>query len=140
MFFLVPALLLLLLEMPWPTTLLAPPWRWILGGSLLASWVALQGWAAVTMTRAGTTPLPARPTTAIVDGGPYRFTRNPMYVSFALMTAGIAVLAGSAWALAAVPVGVAGITWGAIQREERYLERKFGDAYLQYKRRVRRWI
>ncbi|MGQ0536975.1 MAG: methyltransferase family protein [Methanobacteriota archaeon] len=140
LFFLVPLVVLSLVDLVWPTTVLSGPARWLVGGGLVAAWLGLQGWAYLVMRRAGTTPLPARPTTAIVERGPYRFTRNPMYVGFALGTVGFAVLADSAWALLAVPVGILGVTYGAIRREERYLERKFGAPYIEYRRRVRRWI
>ncbi len=92
------------------------------------------------MRRAGTNVDPYRPATAIVTGGPYRFTRNPMYVGFTLMYAGI-----SAWTNALLPILLLPAVQqlmrrGVIEREERYLERKFGDEYLRYKARVRRWI
>ena len=92
------------------------------------------------MRRAGTNVDPYRPATAVVTGGPYRFTRNPMYVGFTLMYAGI-----SAWTNALLPILMLPAVQqlmrrGVIEREERYLERKFGDEYLQYKGRVRRWI
>lgn len=92
------------------------------------------------MRRAGTNADPYRPATAIVTGGPYRFTRNPMYLGFTLMCAGI-----SSWANALVPILLLPAVQrlmrrGVIDREERYLESKFGDEYLRYKGRVRRWI
>lgn len=67
-------------------------------------------------------------------------SRNPMYVGFALWTLGIAVLLNSVWMLLVVPVGLVLTDRIVIRREERYLERKFGDEYLSYKRRVRRWL
>ena len=92
------------------------------------------------LRRVGTNVDPYRPATAVVTGGPYRFTRNPMYVGFTLMYAGI-----SAWTNALLPILMLPAVQqlmrrGVIEREERYLERKFGDEYLQYKGRVRRWI
>lgn len=83
---------------------------------------------------------PWKPTTAIVTAGLYRITRNPMYVGMALAYAGVAVFLGSALALALLPVALAAIHYGAVMREERYLEGKFGDEYLGYKARVRRWL
>jgi protein-S-isoprenylcysteine O-methyltransferase Ste14 len=100
----------------------------------------LGAWGDLSMKRAGTSPFPWKPTKAIVDAGPYRFTRNPLYVAQALMHAGIAALGDSAWALAAlVPVLVV-VRYGVIKPEEEYLTRKFGDAYVAYTRRVRRWL
>ena len=85
-------------------------------------------------------PIPFNPSTRIVVHGLYRFTRNPMYIGFALWTLGLAILVDSAWMLLAVPIGLVLIDRFVITREERYLERKFGEEYLDYKRRVRRWI
>ena len=92
------------------------------------------------LSRAGTNVDPYKPATTIVSGGPYRFTRNPIYVGFTLTYVGI-----SAWANALLPILLLPAVQhvmrrGVIEREERYLERKFGDEYLQYKGRVRRWI
>ena len=88
----------------------------------------------------GTDPIPFNPSTRIVAHGLYRFTRNPMYIGFALWTLGLAILVDSAWMLLAGPIGLVLIDRIVITREERYLERKFGKEYLNYKRRVRRWI
>ena len=92
------------------------------------------------LSRSGTNVDPYKPATTIVTGGPYRFTRNPIYVGFTLMYLGI-----SAWANALLPILLLPLVQqlmrrGVIEREERYLERKFGDEYLRYKERVRRWI
>ena len=87
------------------------------------------------------TPLdPYTPSKAIVTDGPYRLTRNPGYLGMALTYAGIAIVSNAPWALAPLPVAIAIIDRGVIAREERYLERKFGTRYTDYKRRVRRWI
>ena len=89
----------------------------------------------------GGTPLRTEePSTAILSTGPYRFTRNPLYLSLALLQIGVGIATGLAWILIVlVPVLVV-IRYGVIAREERYLERKFGDEYLSYKNRVRRWV
>jgi protein-S-isoprenylcysteine O-methyltransferase Ste14 len=101
---------------------------------------ALGAWGDLSMKRAGTSPLPWKPTLAIVDTGPYRWTRNPLYLAQTLMHAGIAALGDSAWALAMlIPVLVV-VRYGVIGPEEAYLMRKFGDEYLTYTRRVGRWI
>jgi protein-S-isoprenylcysteine O-methyltransferase Ste14 len=87
------------------------------------------------------TPLdPYKPSATIVTEGPYKLTRNPAYLGMTLTYTGISVLTNSPWALAPLPVAVAVIDRGVIDREERYLERKFGATYVDYKRRVRRWI
>ena len=92
------------------------------------------------MKRAGTNVDPREPTTAIVTGGPYRFTRNPLYLSTTLIYGGITTLANALPAALLLPIVLAIMRRGVIEREERYLERKFGDEYLDYKARVRRWI
>jgi protein-S-isoprenylcysteine O-methyltransferase Ste14 len=92
------------------------------------------------MRRAETNLDPYKPTTAIVKEGPYRFTRNPLYLSMTLMYAGITSLANALPAALLLPVALHLMRHGVIEREERYLERKFGEEYLQYKARVPRWI
>jgi protein-S-isoprenylcysteine O-methyltransferase Ste14 len=90
--------------------------------------------------RAGTPVDPYTPSEAIVTDGPYRLTRNPAYLGMALTYAGIAIVANAPWALVPLPVAIAVIDRGVIAREERYLERRFGRPYVDYKRRVRRWM
>jgi protein-S-isoprenylcysteine O-methyltransferase Ste14 len=88
-----------------------------------------------------TTILPAgRSSRAIVQRGPYRFTRNPMYVAMTTAYIGAALLMNSIWPLLVLPVAVLTIDRYVIPREERYLRRKFGDEYAAYARRVRRWL
>jgi APA family basic amino acid/polyamine antiporter len=87
------------------------------------------------------TPIPTNePTQAIVRSGPYRVSRNPIYLAFTLLHLGIALWVNGGWLLAALVATTAILRFGVIAREERYLERRFGDAYLDYKRSVRRWI
>ena len=92
------------------------------------------------MRRAGTYVDPYEPATAVVTGGPYCFTRNPMYLGFTLMYVGISAWANALSPILLLPAVQRLMRRGVIEREERYLERKFGDEYLQYKGRVRRWI
>lgn len=138
--FVLPFALLLVLEWLVPTRLLAPGLRWTVGAAFLVIGASLAGSGFATQKRAGTDPIPFHPTTKIVTKGPYRITRNPMYLGFALATLGLAFLADSAWTLLAVPAGLVLVDRFVIVREERYLERKFGPEYLAYKRRVRRWL
>ena len=100
--------------------------------------VGLSGFREVR--RAGSNVNPFKPVTAIVTGGPYRFTRNPMYLGFTLMYVGISALANALLPILLLPIVQQLMRRGVIEREERYLERKFGDEYLRYKGRVRRWI
>ena len=87
------------------------------------------------------TPIDVRkPTTAIVSGGIYRLSRNPMYVSLAVVYLGIACWVNSLWVLLLIVPVLIVVDRGVIRREEQYLEHKFGDVYLRYKSEVRRWI
>ena len=92
------------------------------------------------MIRAKTHFDPYKPSTALLTDGPYRFTRNPMYVALLALAAGIALLCNSAWMLFGLFPAAIVLRFGVIAREERYLERKFGDAYRRYLGRVRRWL
>lgn len=107
---------------------------WILLGLLLA------GWALFNFRRAGTSPLPHAPSSALVSHGAYRWTRNPMYVSLAVVSVGIGLLANALWPIVSVPVALVLVDVLVIRREERYLDGRFGDTYREYRRRVRRWI
>src|SRR5207249_4132055 len=111
-----------------------------LGTNLDAVVVLLAVSAAYLFRRAGTTPNPAKPTSALVIWGPYRFTRNPMYVGMATLYCGGTLLLNDPWPLAFLPLVMALVQRRVIAREEAYLERKFGDVYRAYKARVRRWI
>ena len=90
------------------------------------------------MRAAKTNVNPTLPVTTIVTEGPFRYTRNPLYMGFTLIYTGIALLANALWALLLLPVVLVVMIYGVIKREERYLERKFGEQYLSYKDKVRR--
>jgi len=120
-------------ELPWAV-------RWILGGALALGGVALLLSFNTAFVRRGTAVEPWKPTTAIVTTGPYRFTRNPAYLGMALLYIGLTLLADAPWALLVLPFVIAVIDRMVIAREERYLERKFGAEYMDYKRTVRRWV
>lgn len=112
----------------------------VCGALLLALWLALDTWAIFTIFRSGLSPNPTRPVTALASHGPYRFTRNPMYLSLAFLHAGAGLLANSLWTvLFTIPVLYL-VKRLAIDPEEEYLARKFGGEYLEYKQRVRRWL
>lgn len=92
------------------------------------------------LVRAKTAIDPRKPTTAIVTEGAFRFSRNPIYLSLLLLYLGLASLINSLWILlCALPLIVV-LQRGVVEREERYLERRFGEKYLGYKNRVRGWI
>ena len=90
--------------------------------------------------RARTSPLPIKPTTTLVRSGPYRWTRNPMYLGMLLVYVGVALLFDVFWALVLTPAVVFLVTRLVIRKEERYLEAKFGDEYRGYAAQVGRWL
>ncbi len=110
------------------------------GAALIVAGAGLMGAFVRAFGRAGTPCDPGTPSEAIVTDGPYQLTRNPGYLGMALMYSGIAIVSNAPWALVPLPVAIAVIDRGVIAREERYLERKFGAAYTDYKHRVRRWV
>jgi protein-S-isoprenylcysteine O-methyltransferase Ste14 len=120
-------------SLPWSVAVLV-------GAASIIAGVGLMGSFVEAFRRARTPLDPYTPSEAIVTDGPYRLTRNPGYLGMALTYAGIAIVSNALWVLAPLPVAIAVIDRGVIAREERYLERKFGTPYVDYKRRVRRWI
>jgi protein-S-isoprenylcysteine O-methyltransferase Ste14 len=112
----------------------------LLGWPLVGGGVMLSGWAFRTLWAAETTLRPDKPVSKLTQEGPFRYSRNPIYLSDAMIYAGIAVLRNSLWAILLLPLAVFVIEREVIGREERYLEGTFGEEYLDYKRRVRRWI
>ncbi len=123
-----------------PTPILPHGLAYGLGAVLVFIAVGIRLWGGRVMGRAGTSIKPTVPTTALVTTGPFRFSRNPLYVSVTLFYLGIAIAARSLWALALLLVVLVVMQRGVIDREERYLERRFGADYVRYKERVRRWI
>jgi protein-S-isoprenylcysteine O-methyltransferase Ste14 len=117
----------------------AVPSGWV-GGAVFATALALAVWAIATITRAGSNVPTNRPTTTIVDAGPFSFTRNPIYLGMFLGLVGLAIAFDSLWLLVALVPFALVIRYGVVAREEAYLERKFGHAYRSYRSRVRRWL
>jgi protein-S-isoprenylcysteine O-methyltransferase Ste14 len=130
----------LALEAAWPIDGLDNPARWIVGLAGILGWVAIGARAFGLFRRKGTAVIPTSPASTLVTTGPFRFTRNPMYVGFALLYAGLAVWLDVIWALIVLPLVIVAVDRIVIAREERYLERRFGDEYVAYKQRVRRWL
>lgn len=114
-------------------------WR-IIGGILGLAGTSLGVWGAYTLRRAGTGVRPDQPVTALVAGGPFRYSRNPLYIALTTIYAGIAITFGAWWPLATLVPALALVHWRIVRREEQYLEARFGDEYRAYKARVRRWI
>lgn len=118
-----------------PGTLAVP-----IGASLVLVAIVLFAYS-VAKFRAVGTPVPARkPTTVIVRTGPYRFSRNPIYLAFSLFQLGIAIWINSLWLLVTLVGAMGLIHYVVIPKEEEYLERRFGAEYLDYKRSVRCWL
>jgi protein-S-isoprenylcysteine O-methyltransferase Ste14 len=126
-----------LVPLPFMPRAVAAGW---LGGTLFALALALLVWAIVTITRAGSHVPTNMPTTAIVDAGPYRVTRNPIYLAMILGLVALAIAFDSLWLLATLVPFALVIRYGVVAREEAYLERRFDDVYRRYRSRVRRWI
>ena len=120
---------------------LLPRWTTILSGAAAITIAVLIAISAISrMRRAKTAVNPALPTTAIVCGGIFGLSRNPIYVAFTLLSLGIALLFNALVLQLLLPPLLFVVQNGIIKREEIYLERKFGDEYLRYKVRVRRWL
>lgn len=137
-------LLGVVLQRVWPLTVaFAPPApiRYWVGGAVIAlSVLGLGAWSVVLFRRSGQNENPWKPTPSIVEKGPFRITRNPMYLQMVLVCVGAAIALANLWVLLLTPLCAAALQVLAIQPEEAYLERKFGQTYLDYRSRVRRWL
>jgi protein-S-isoprenylcysteine O-methyltransferase Ste14 len=137
-------LLGLLLERMWP---IAP---WIsgalrtglrgLGGILFCLGAAGLAWMVATMKRAEAPIHNSATPTVMVESGPFRLTRNPMYLFGSIAYAGLALVLRELWSLALLPAVLTATHFGVVLKEEAFLERRFGAAYRQYRARVRRWL
>jgi len=115
------------------------PWRY-LGAAPLIIGVALNLWADKLFKRYATEVKPFRDSSALVLEGPFRFSRNPMYLGGLFIYIGVGILLGSLLPFLVIPVMFALVTSHFIVPEEGDMERQFGDEYLVYKRKVRRWM
>jgi protein-S-isoprenylcysteine O-methyltransferase Ste14 len=123
-------------EFPFPKI-----WRYSVGGVIIAGAIFCLGlWSVTLFRRSGQSENPWKPTPQLVDRGPFRITRNPMYLQMILICLGVAVILGNVWILIMMPFGAWVLQRFAILPEEAYLERKFGMQYVAYKHRVRRWL
>jgi protein-S-isoprenylcysteine O-methyltransferase Ste14 len=118
----------------------ASAWPGAPGAALLVVAIALSAWAFNTITAVGSNVSTNHPTTTIVEGGPYYFSRNPIYVSMFLSLIGLAIMFDNVWLLVMLVPFALVIHYGVVAREEAYLERKFGEVYRGYRSRVRRWL
>lgn len=128
----------------WPIdpgfTIPAPARYWIGGAILVGAFLGLGLWSVVIFRRTGQNENPWKPSPRLVTRGPFRITRNPMYLQMVLACIGFAVILASVWILLLTPLCAWVLHRFAILPEEAYLERRFGDEYRSYKRQVHRWL
>ena len=124
----------------WGDTVDLGGWRVPLGWVLVLLFAIWNGWSLWLFRRHHTGLLPGQETHAMIEEGPYRLSRNPLYVGLLALYLGLALLAPSFWALVLFPAAVLLVLWGAIRPEERFLQERFGAPYDDYTRRVRRWL
>ena len=131
---------LLVLRWFWPMPIFGHAVALWLGLALLVPGIGMAAWGIRTMQAAGTNVNPALPTTAIVKSGPFRFSRNPLYLALMLLYLGLTLAFNTWWGIVLlVPVLII-MHCGVVLREERYLEQKFGETYRQYRSKVRRYL
>jgi protein-S-isoprenylcysteine O-methyltransferase Ste14 len=130
------------LQYAWPIDLSTVPLPGIsaTGDVLFCIGVAIAGWGQLVFWRARTTTVPGRVSFRLVTWGPYRFSRNPMYVGLVLVYLGEAGILRQAWPVFVLPLTVAYINWVVIPVEEGKLKEVFGEDYEQYRARIRRWV
>jgi protein-S-isoprenylcysteine O-methyltransferase Ste14 len=112
----------------------------IVGLTFVLIGIALAALSVRRFHLAGTSIVPGEPSTALVESGPYAFTRNPIYIGFVLAYFGLAIMLTSLWVLLLLIPVLAILQRGVVEREEAYLERQFGETYRKYKTRVPRWL
>ena len=129
-----------LLDRRWPLTIAAAPLTMIAATSFLVGWIAIGFPSIARFRRSKTSIIPIRPAEALVLTGPYRYSRNPMYVSLAFLTIACGLFLATWWPLILLVPTLAVVQQFVIRPEERYLRRRFGADYEAYARRVRRWL
>ena len=115
-------------------------WRVPLGWVLVLLFAGWNGWSLCLFGRHRTGLLPGQATQTMIEQGPYRLSRNPLYLGLLALYLGLALLAPTFWGLVLFPAAVLLVLWGAIRPEERFLRERFGAPYDDYTRRVRRWL
>ena len=115
-------------------------WQVYAGALLILFGLLLAGWAIWTFNRAGTNVSPFKPSLELATEGPYRFSRNPIYIWFLLALAGVSLIFSLEWGLILIPALMLALEYVIIRKEEVYLEAKFGDTYRDFKKRTRRWL
>jgi protein-S-isoprenylcysteine O-methyltransferase Ste14 len=130
---------MLVLRWLWPLPILGGAAFWP-GVALVALGVGILIWGRRTLVAGGTNVDPSLPSTAVITSGPYRFSRNPLYGGLAVVYLGLTLAFDAWWGIVVLALVLIVMHRGVIQREERYLERKFGDGYRQYRSAVRRYL
>ncbi len=139
--YLAAAIALILLRWLWPAPIFAASTFALYAGATLGiAALALGFWAVLTLRLAGTNVDPRKASTTMVTAGPFRFTRNPIYVGFTLLYLGITLALNCWWGLALLVPTLVVMHVGVIRREEYYLEKKFAADYLRYKYSVARYV
>lgn len=138
--FLLSLLIGIILQFSFPLGFQSGVGLFMVGLGLICGSLGLMFWADGTFKRFETAVSPQNPTKQIVTDGPYRFSRNPMYLAFVFIQLGVAVLLASWWLILTLVPAVILLRWGVISREESYLVDQFGEVYLDYKTAVRRWL
>lgn len=130
----------LLLQQAAPLPVIPPSAGHPLAIACAAGWAGLAIWGVISFRRARTSLVPVRPATTLITDGPFRFTRNPLYLSLALLYLAITLWLGVFWPIVLLPALILLVQQIVILREEAYLESRFGEAYRAYRARVRRWL
>ena len=112
----------------------------IIGSVIFVISILLLVWSITTLRKFKTTTMPHHPAKYLVTTGPYRFSRNPIYLAFLLLTLASALATGNLWILLSLPVVMLTLAIYAVHPEESHLKQTFGDSYIEYSRKVRRWI
>ncbi|CAD5107925.1 methyltransferase family protein [Zestomonas carbonaria] len=141
-----PLIYLIFIGVAWGLTYLLPlplpenNWTIYLGWGLIDAGILLSAWSALAMAQHKTTINPYKKPRHLLESGPFRYSRNPIYLGFNLIYGGIALLIHSWWPWILLPLLILTMTLGVIVPEEVVLERQFGDSYRRYRARVRRWL
>ncbi len=126
-----------------PTTLLPrflAPVRWPVGAGLIAAGVAVGFWGSRMMARVGTSIDSSEPPMALVEEGPFQYSRNPLYLSVFAVYLGVNLLRNNRWGVMLLPTLLKSLQIGVIEREEAYLLQRFAEDYRRYTERVPRWL
>ena len=133
-------LVVLVLRWFWPLRILTDSSPLLPGLGLIALGIALAIWGSRTMRAAGTNVNPSLPATALVASGPFRYSRNPLYIALTLLFLGLTMAVNTWWGVLMLVPLLTVMHRGVIRREESYLEQKFGESYRKYRSKVRRYV